>query len=114
MSRILIVEDEEGIRESLEEFFQDEGFDVTTASDGAQALDTLASAPLPDVMLLDLRMPKLDGSDVYEQMQHNPRLARVPVIVSTSDPSSAPSGVLIMKKPINLERLLSAVMQHCR
>lgn len=114
MSRILIVDDEPGIRESLEEFFQDEGFDVATANDGAQALDTLASSPLPDVMVLDLRMPKLDGNEVYEHMQSDPRLAQVPVIVSTSDPSLAPSGVLIMKKPINLERLLSAVLQHCR
>ena len=46
-------------------------------------------------------------------MQLDPRLATVPVIVSTSDPSRAPSGVLIMKKPIDLDRLLGAIRQHC-
>ena len=114
MSRILIVDDEPGIRESLEEYFQDEGFDVITANDGAQALERLASSPLPDVMVLDLRMPNLDGNAVYQYMQTDPRLAAVPVIVSTSDPAAAPPGILIMKKPINLERLLLAVRKLCR
>lgn len=113
MSRILIVDDEPGIRESLEEFFQDEGFDVMTAKDGAEALAKLALPDLPDVVVLDLLMPKIDGTQVYEHMQRDPRLARVPVIVSTSDPARAPSGVLLMKKPINLERLLVTVKQNC-
>lgn len=113
MARILIVDDEPGIRESLEEFFQDEGFDVATAKNGAEALALLAGAELPNVVVLDLLMPKVDGNQVYAHMQQDPRLAGVPVIVSTSDPARAPSGVLLMKKPINLERLLAAVRQHC-
>lgn len=113
MGRILIVDDETGIRESLEEYFQDEGFDVVTAKDGAEALVKLAAAELPDVVVLDLLMPKVDGTQVYAHMQQDPRLAAVPVIVSTSDPARAPSGVLLMKKPINLERLLAAVRQYC-
>ena len=60
-----------------------------------------------------LRIAVLNGAQLYERMQADPRLARVPVIVSTSDPSRAPSGVLIMKKPINLGRLLLAVREHC-
>ena len=113
MRRILIVDDEPGIRESLEDFFQDEGFVVATARDGAEALARLAERPLPHVVVLDLRMPKFDGNEVYQRMQNDAQLAQVPVIVSTSDPGYAPSGVLIMKKPINLERLLCAVLQHC-
>jgi CheY-like chemotaxis protein len=58
-------------------------------------------------------MPVLTGNEVFAQMQLDPRLATVPVIVSTSDPSRAPSGVLIMKKPIDLDRLLGAIRQHC-
>jgi two-component system, sensor histidine kinase and response regulator len=112
--KILIVDDEEDLRDSLVDFFQDEGFEVTTAANGAEALQQLADSELPCVVLLDLLMPVLDGNQVYSEMQRDPRLAKVPVIVSTSDPSRAPPGLLIMKKPVNLPRLLSTVKQHCR
>jgi hypothetical protein len=51
---------------------------------------------------------------VYERMQSDPRFAKVPVLVSTSDPTRAPTGALVMKKPIDLDRLLSAVRSHCQ
>ena len=112
--RVLVVDDEADIRDSLQELFQDEGYAVTTAANGAEALDSLHGEQLPCIVILDLLMPGLSGNDVYERMQRDPRLAKVPVIVSTSDPSRAPSGVLIMKKPVNLVRLLGAVRQHCQ
>jgi CheY-like chemotaxis protein len=110
---VLIVEDEEELRESLREFLEDEGYSVTTASNGAEALELLEHAELPSMMILDLILPVVSGNMVYERMQKDPRLARVPVVVSTSDPSRAPSGVLIMKKPVNFDRLLGALRQHC-
>jgi two-component system, sensor histidine kinase and response regulator len=110
---ILIVDDERDIRESLKDFFEDEGYTVSTACDGAEAMRMLNHGAPPCVVILDLLMPVLGGNEVYAKMQADPRLARVPVIVSTSDPASAPSGVLLMKKPINLDRLLGAVEQHC-
>jgi CheY-like chemotaxis protein len=113
LRRLLIVDDEREIRESLEEFFQEEGFTVTTASNGAEALVRLKSAETPCVVLLDLLMPVLSGNEVYQAMQKEPRWNGIPVIVMTSDPSRAPSGLLIMKKPMNLARLLSTVRQHC-
>jgi CheY-like chemotaxis protein len=113
VKKVLIVDDEREIRESLEEFFQDEGFAVSTAANGAEALARLREAEAPCVVLLDLLMPVLDGNQVYQAMQQEPRLNQVPVIVMTSDPSRAPSGLLIMKKPMNLTRLLSTVRQHC-
>jgi two-component system, sensor histidine kinase and response regulator len=111
--KVLIVDDEADIRDSLQEFFQEEGYLVSTAANGADALDRLGEEDLPCVVILDILMPILDGNEVYQRMQRDPRLARVPVIVSTSDPSRAPSGVMIMKKPTNLSRLLQAVQQHC-
>jgi CheY-like chemotaxis protein len=110
---ILIVDDEADIRDSLEEFFVEEGYAVTTAADGARALDVLQHAELPCVVILDLLMPVLDGNEMYERMRADPRLRAVPVIISTSDPRRAPSGVLTLKKPVSLARLLSAVEQHC-
>lgn len=112
--RVLVVDDEADIRDSLQELFQDEGYAVKTAANGAEALDSLRSDTLPCIVILDLLMPGVSGNEVYEAMQRDPRLARIPVIVSTSDPSRAPSGVLIMKKPVNLVRLLDAVRQHCQ
>ena len=110
---IMIVDDEADIRDSLEEYFQYEGYSVTTAADGAQALASLQQGELPCVIILDLLMPVLDGIQMYQTMRADPRLSAVPVIISTSDPRRAPSGVLIMKKPVNLPSLLRAVEQHC-
>jgi two-component system, sensor histidine kinase and response regulator len=110
---ILIVDDEVDIRDSLCEFFEDEGYTVATAANGAEALELLASGELPCVIILDLLMPVLDGNEMYERMQADPRLAQLPVIISTSDPRRAPSGVLTMKKPVSLLRLASTVRQFC-
>jgi CheY-like chemotaxis protein len=110
--KILIVDDEQDLLDSLAEFFEDEGFSVVTARNGAEALARLGNGELPSVVILDLLMPVMSGIEVYEVMQNDPRLARLPVVVSTSDPSRAPSGVLIMKKPVNLDRLLSTVRQY--
>ncbi len=109
---ILIVDDEDGIRESLEELLRDEGYDVETAANGREALDRLSQA-LPCVVILDLLMPGISGNEVYERMQKDARLAAVPVIVSTSAPERAPPGSLIMKKPIDVDRLLGVIKTFC-
>jgi CheY-like chemotaxis protein len=111
---ILIVDDDADIRDSLQDFFEDQGFAVVTAKDGGDALERLAQGDPPRVVILDLLMPVLNGGQVYAHMRADPRLADVPVIVSTSDPSRAPSGVEVIKKPLNLDRLLRAVRGHCQ
>jgi CheY-like chemotaxis protein len=58
-------------------------------------------------------MPILNGNEVYDRMRQDARLSSIPVIVSTSDPSRAPSGNPIMKKPVNLDRLLDTVRRYC-
>jgi CheY-like chemotaxis protein len=113
MKRVLIVDDEIDIRESLQDFFEDKGYAVDAAANGSEALARLNGTDLPCVIILDLLMPVLDGNMTYAALQQDPRLARLPVIISTSDPARAPHGTLIMKKPINLQRLLSVVQQHC-
>jgi len=110
---LLIVDDERDIRESLQEFFEEEGFSVVVAANGREALEAMSQDPPPCLVILDLIMPVMSGNEVYEVMQKDGRLASVPVIISTSDPSRAPSGVLIMKKPIDLDRMLDAVRQYC-
>lgn len=110
---VLIVEDETDIRDTLEEFLTDEGFAVDSAADGAAALEKLEHSEPPCVVILDLLMPRVSGNEVYDKMQEDPRLCKVPVIISTSDPSRAPAGPLVLRKPINLDRLLGAVRRLC-
>ncbi len=113
MMPVLIVDDDDDIRDTLKEVCEDEGYDVLTASNGAEAMRVLGGPSLPCVVVLDLIMPVMTGNEVFASMQLDVRLANVPVIVSTSDPSRAPSGVLIMKKPIDLDRLLGAIRGFC-
>jgi two-component system chemotaxis sensor kinase CheA len=107
---IVVVDDEETICGTLRDVFEEEGYAVECAMDGVAALELLRGmADKPHVVILDLLMPRLDGDAVYAAMQEDPTLAEVPVIISTSDPSRAPSGVLIMKKPVDLDLLLDTV-----
>jgi len=109
--RVLIVDDDEHIRESLREAFEDEGYQAATASNGGEALDLLRRRDEPryDVAILDLVLPVLDGGGVYQAMQADAALASIPVIVSTSNPARAPAGVIVVPKPLILERLLDTV-----
>jgi signal transduction histidine kinase len=107
---VLIVDDDENIRDSLREAFEEEGYEASTASNGHEALNRLTQdVRRPDVVILDLVLPILDGGRVYQAMQADTLLARVPVIVSTSNPSRAPSGAIVVPKPLKLDRLLSTV-----
>jgi two-component system, sensor histidine kinase and response regulator len=113
MSTVLIVDDEPDVREALQEFLEDEGCQVETVADGAEALKYLERDELPCVVILDLIMPIVSGNEVYNRIQAHPRLSRLPVVVSTSDPSRAPAGAVVVRKPVDLTRLLGFIRQHC-
>lgn len=80
---ILIVEDELSMQRALKNKLEQEGFQVTAASDGEQALAAL-HAQLPDLVLLDLIMPKLDGISVLRDMKKDEKLRNVPVVILTN------------------------------
>jgi len=105
--KVLVVEDDHLIREAIAEALDEEGFEVVEAANGREALALLPRLGRPCVIILDVIMPVMSGTECYAAMQADPRLADIPVVVSTSDPSRAPSGVRIMKKPIDLDRLLA-------
>jgi CheY-like chemotaxis protein/anti-sigma regulatory factor (Ser/Thr protein kinase) len=106
--RVLIVD--EVIRETLREAFAGEGYVATTASDGREALEQLQRGrSRPDVVILDMVMPIVDGARVYQAMQTDPDLAQIPVVVSTSEPKRAPAGAILIPKPVKLDRLLDTV-----
>lgn len=81
--KILVVDDEEAIRELLTYNLQKTGFEVKTASDGEQALD-VAKKFLPDVVLLDIMMPKMDGVETCRRLRDMPQLQKTFVIFLTA------------------------------
>jgi len=83
MARILIIEDEAGIRANLERFLRLEGYEPLQAVDGKQGLDT-ARAERPDLVLCDIRMPELNGFQVLAALRADPATAGMPFIFITA------------------------------
>jgi CheY-like chemotaxis protein len=109
---VLIVEDEDHGRETLRDLLQDEGYRVMTARDGSEAMQRLEVLG-PSLVILDLRMPGMNGTVLYDVMQRSPQLARIPVLVTTAVPELAPPGVPTLEKPIKIDRLLRLVALAC-
>ena len=81
---MLIVEDDPELRESMIDILEDEGYAVSSANDGMQALALLATGPMPDMILLDLMMPKMNGAQFRREQLKNPNLASIPVALLTA------------------------------
>jgi len=113
---ILIVEDDADLREMMAQLLTLEGFQTTTVANGREALEYLSQHAKPDVILLDLMMPVMDGWEFRRQQASDPSLARVPVIVlSALDQARAAdvTAVAFLKKPLDFDRLLELVRQYC-
>lgn len=80
---ILVVDDEPNIVLSLEFLMKKEGYDVRTAGDGAEALQAITQAK-PDLVLLDVMMPRMDGYEVCEAVRADPTLAGIYIIMLTA------------------------------
>src|SRR6185437_5090579 len=80
--RVLVVDDEDAICDTVATILEDEGYSVATAVNGA-ALKVAADSP-PDVILLDIMMPLMDGPEVYRRLHLDPRTASIPVVVMTA------------------------------
>ncbi|WP_075881249.1 response regulator transcription factor [Vreelandella massiliensis] len=83
MANVLVVDDEPNIVLSLEFLMEQAGFEVTTAEDGEQALESVKSAQ-PDLILLDISLPGISGFDVLEQLRAQPETERLPIIMLTA------------------------------
>jgi CheY-like chemotaxis protein len=114
---ILIVEDDFDIREALTQILEEEGYAVRGASHGREALDLVAGAGAPKLILLDLMMPVMNGWQFRAEQLKDPALAPVPVLVISADPQvqskAASLGAAgLLRKPISLDDLLQAVKTH--
>jgi len=82
-ARILLVDDEPGIRTAVQAYLKDEGFDVTTAIDGEDGLQK-ATQMMPDVVITDVMMPRCDGYELLKKLRSDERLGGTPVIFLTA------------------------------
>ena len=82
-TKILIVEDEEILLTALSEELKQEGFNVIGAHDGVEGVE-MAGKEKPDLILLDLVMPRLDGLGALKQMKENPEIKDIPVVILTN------------------------------
>lgn len=112
-TRILLVEDDSGIRESVAEVLELEGYQVSAVSNGSDALEWLAREVPPDVLLVDLVMPVMSGGELLARMKADPRLAEVPAILMTgampSPQCAIPTADATLSKPFELDALLDVV-----
>jgi len=111
---VLVVDDDQAIRETLEMALQEHDFRTAAAADGEAALAWLKQNSPPRLILLDLMMPVLDGWQVIERLREDERLARVPVVVITAfsrDLGSA-ARLPVLRKPIELRDLLNVTNRY--
>jgi len=118
LPRVLVVEDDEDIRDSLIDFLADHGYAATGAIDGRDALARLATHESPpSIIILDLMMPNMDGRQFLEEHQRDPALARIPVVVVSAYRDMPPSinDFAIaghVRKPLDLKELLTLLEKH--
>jgi len=112
---VLIVDDDPDIRDAVGECLRYEGYDVHSAADGRDALQRLEFGLKPDVILLDLMMPVLNGFDVLQALQARTDWKDIPVVVVSASrgyqAEDLVGAVSILRKPVNVDRLIQAVEQ---
>ena len=111
MKKVLVVDDEPGIRDVLAGLLRDEGYAVITTHAGRLALDMLREEK-PDLVLLDLMMPVMDGHEVYRRMGEAPDLDAIPVIMMSAaiSPEAVDARIAgFLRKPFDIDDLLATI-----
>jgi CheY-like chemotaxis protein len=115
---ILIVEDEQDVREAIATFLEGEGYPVVEAQHGREALQHLHTSRVFCLILLDLFMPVMNGWMFRSEQLRDLTLATIPVVVISADTDAVGKAatlgaVAAMVKPLDFGRLLETVAQHC-
>lgn len=112
--QVMVVDDDEDVREILGDYLTLKGYAVSMAENGQQALDILEGLPeKPCFLLLDLMMPVMDGWQFLRQIEPDNDLSSIPVFVTTSAPERAPKGYPLLPKPVDLHQVARAVQSVC-
>jgi CheY-like chemotaxis protein len=111
---VLVVEDDDDIRDMIGELLEDEGYETALAKNGRNALELLEKMPRPALVLADLLMPVMDGWELLKALSGNDRLATIPVIImSGTNLPNVPPNQTVIKKPADMGILLRIVHDHC-
>jgi CheY-like chemotaxis protein len=108
---VLVVDDQPTVRRLFEAALTAAGFNVRTAEDGLDALQSIREQ-LPNAIVLDLKMPRMDGAEFRRQLMVRPHTKRIPVVVVTGyDADPLPDVVATLRKPLAMQELVSVVSQ---
>jgi len=118
MHVILVVDDDQDIREVVGEILSGAGYGVVSASNGSEALEALTHMT-PCMILLDLNMPVMDGLEFCRRQSADVVAARIPTVVMSAvhQMQERIAGLTVadaLEKPIRLQQLLDVVERHCR
>ena len=116
MTRLLVVDDELATVDALQDILSVEGYEVMTAYNGQEGLQRMGESR-PDLVLLDLMMPVMDGREMLQRMRADPKFRDIPVVVMSAgriaeEERRAASATL--PKPFELDSLLEAISRHAK
>lgn len=120
MTKILVIEDEETVRENILELLDAEGFDAIAAENGRIGLG-LAQQQLPDMILCDVRMPELDGYGVLKALRSTSATTKIPFVFLTAKAAKTDISLGLelganayLTKPFTVAELLKAIATHMK
>ena len=116
--RLLVVDDDYGVLDAIKEVLEDEGYEVSLAADGLEALKELRLGQRPCIILLDLMMPVMNGWDFRQEQLRDEILASIPTIVITADGRADQKSADLktdgfLRKPVHPDQLIAVVEKHC-
>jgi CheY-like chemotaxis protein len=117
--RVLVIEDAADIQVLLKILLESEGYGVESAQNGLDALELMHSMrELPNLILLDLMMPVMDGFEFRKEQKRDTRFAEIPVVVLTANPDDQAKRIRVgakawVKKPLEVDELLDVVKKNC-
>lgn len=117
---ILVIEDDQDIRESLHDVLGLMGYHVSVASNGREALEKLSLMKEPPCLIfLDLMMPVMDGWEFRSIQQSDPRMSSVPIVVVSADgnvqkKAKDMGAAVLLKKPVDIATLMQVTQKYCR
>lgn len=114
---ILVVEDDDDIRNAIVDLLENEGYNAQPAINGKDALEKLRSIEhKPCLVLLDMMMPIMNGREFLDEVMKDSHLAPIPVLIvsAVADKSNTEGSVGFLKKPIDIDVVLKVVSQYCQ
>lgn len=114
MKKILVVDDELDLAESIASILESEGYLVRVVAGGTAALEIMQKEHI-DLLILDVMMPIVKGSDVIEKMKSDMKLAAIPILLMSASKEPTPTGIMswdhFLRKPFDINELVTSVQK---